>query len=192
MHNSICATSAWFSPMSMTKVLRAARRAALWHDGQRRKGEKKEPYFTHLADVALLSLIATSDPDVIAAAFLHDAIEDQGITAEQIEREFGSEVAALVVAMSDNKALSYRARKQAQIDKAPGLSPKAKIIKLADKTANLQSILHSPPKWPTERKLAYAAWARQVVRAMGEGQNPHLLMQFNAAADAVESNEARR
>jgi (p)ppGpp synthase/HD superfamily hydrolase len=61
-------------------VLRAADMAARWHVHQRRKGIAQEPYVNHLLEVASLVAEATrgSDPTVVIAALLHDAVEDQG------------------------------------------------------------------------------------------------------------------
>src|SRR6476659_6840339 len=76
-------------------VLRAADAAARWHVHQRRKGSAQEPYINHLLEVASLVAEAThgKDPDLVIAALLHDAIEDQGVTAETIASEFGKHVA---------------------------------------------------------------------------------------------------
>jgi (p)ppGpp synthase/HD superfamily hydrolase len=73
-------------------VLRAADMAARWHVHQRRKGTAQEPYINHLLEVAGLVTEATngSDPTVVIAALLHDAIEDQEITVEMIVRESAS------------------------------------------------------------------------------------------------------
>ena len=76
-------------------VLRAADAAARWHVHQRRKGSAQEPYINHLLEVASLVAEAThgKDPDLVIAALLHDAIEDQEVPRELIEREFGKRVA---------------------------------------------------------------------------------------------------
>jgi GTP diphosphokinase / guanosine-3',5'-bis(diphosphate) 3'-diphosphatase len=67
-------------------VLRAADIAARWHVHQRRKGTVQEPYINHLLEVASLVTEATggTDPTVVIAALLHDAIEDQGVTSEML------------------------------------------------------------------------------------------------------------
>jgi GTP diphosphokinase / guanosine-3',5'-bis(diphosphate) 3'-diphosphatase len=72
-------------------VLRAAGMAARWHVHQRRKGIAQEPYINHLLEVASLVAEATggNDPNLVIAALLHDAIEDQGVTSEMLAIEFG-------------------------------------------------------------------------------------------------------
>jgi (p)ppGpp synthase/HD superfamily hydrolase len=168
-------------------VLEAADTAARWHCHQRRKGDAEEPYINHLVEVARLVADATdgSDPDLVIAALLHDSIEDCGINAAEIGDRFGSDVAALVVAVTDDKALPKQTRKQLQIDHAPGLSARAKVLKQADKTSNLRALGASPPRgWPVERKREYIAWSRAVV-AGTRGTNAWLEAEFDCAADAA-------
>jgi (p)ppGpp synthase/HD superfamily hydrolase len=165
------------------KVLKAAHQAALWHVSQRRKGEAKEPYINHLIEVAALVAAAGAAEDVICAAFLHDAVEDQQISAETIAAEFGAAVAAMVIEVTDDKALPKAERKALQILHAPTLSAGAKLIKLADKISNLNSLGSSPPAdWSGERRLAYVSWCRQVAAGLC-GANATLEKLFEEAAD---------
>src|SRR3954463_272216 len=101
-------------------VLRAADAAARWHVHQRRKGSAQEPYINHLLEVASLVAEAThgEDPDLVVAALLHDAVEDQEVSYELIAREFGKRVADLVREVSDDKTLAKEVRKQKQIETA--------------------------------------------------------------------------
>src|SRR6186997_3178409 len=112
-------------------VLRAADAATRWHVHQRRKGSAQEPYINHLLEVASLVAEAThgKDPDLVIAAFLHDAIEDQEVPIELIEGEFGKRVADVVSQMTDDKALPKEERKRKQIATAREKSNDAKIIK---------------------------------------------------------------
>src|SRR3989454_3275020 len=77
-------------------VLKAADAAARWHVHQRRKGVAEEPYINHLLEVASLVTEATrgADPNLVIAALLHDAIEDQEVPREMIADIFGEDVAA--------------------------------------------------------------------------------------------------
>lgn len=168
----------------LRRVLAAADVAARWHTDQRRKGAAQEPYINHLLEVAHLVTEATGgrDPDLTIAALLHDAIEDCGITEAEITERFGADVAALVVAVTDDKALPKEERKRLQIANAAKKSDRAKILKLADKTSNLRAMKASPPaNWPAERKRDYVAWARAVV-AGTRGANPWLEAVFDQAA----------
>ena len=171
----------------LVTVMRAADAAARWHVNQRRKGAAQEPYVTHLLEVAALVAEATAgtDPNLIVAALLHDAIEDQGIIREEIATQFNDDVADLVVEVTDNKKLPKAERKQLQIKTAPKLTPRAKILKIADKISNLRSVTTSPPAdWPAQRRADYVIWTTNVVRGL-RGASDLLEQAFDrAAADA--------
>jgi (p)ppGpp synthase/HD superfamily hydrolase len=172
----------------LVKVLRAADTAARWHVHQRRKGSAQEPYLNHLIEVASLVAQAThgQDPDLIIAALLHDAIEDQEVPPDLITREFGPRVASLVQEVSDDKTLPKADRKARQVETAAKKSEGAKLIKLADKTSNLRAITHSPaPDWSVKRRLDYVDWARKVVAGL-RGASPSLENQFDHATIEAE------
>ncbi|MEO5567947.1 MAG: HD domain-containing protein [Gemmatimonadaceae bacterium] len=151
---------------SSAQLLRAVTFAATKHRDQRRKGNHQAPYINHPIEVA--TLIATvggvHDVTVLQAAILHDTIEDTDATPEEIEREFGPEVRALVVEMTDDMSLPSAERKQQQIAHAAALSRDAKLIKIADKIANVGDIArHPPPEWTPERRRNYFAWTARVI-----------------------------
>ena len=157
--------------------------AAKKHVNQRRKGEAQEPYINHLADVTRLLAAATDGKDtvLVIAGLLHDTIEDTETTFEELETEFGLEVAELVAEVSDDKSLEKGERKRLQIVKAPTKSDRAKMLKIADKTSNLQSIYHSPPTdWNLERRQEYFGWALDVVAGC-RGVNEYLEKAFDRA-----------
>jgi len=154
--------------VSLALVLAAADFAAVRHRDQRRKGEDAWPYINHPLRVAdLLSRVGgVDDPEVIAAALLHDTVEDTGTHPEEIARRFGERVRDLVLEVSDDKNLTARDRKREQIAHAPRLSHGAALIKLADKIANVSDIVQSPPAgWSEARRRDYLAWAEAVVNA---------------------------
>jgi GTP diphosphokinase / guanosine-3',5'-bis(diphosphate) 3'-diphosphatase len=109
----------------LVTVMRAADTAARWHVNQRRKGTAQEPYVTHLLEVAKLVTEPTAgaDHNLIVAALLHDAIEDQGVTREEIAAQFNDDVANLVVQVTDDKKLPKAERKRLQIKHASKLTP---------------------------------------------------------------------
>ncbi|MGQ0584302.1 MAG: HD domain-containing protein [Reyranella sp.] len=168
-------------------LARAADYAARQHIAQRRKGERAEPYINHLTEVAALLAEATGGDDValLAGGLLHDTLEDTDATYEDLEQRFGPEVAALVAEVTDDKSLPKEERKRLQIDKTPSKSRRAKLLKIADKTSNLRSMVSSPPKgWTPERLRDYVGWAEQVVRSC-RGLNAMLDAAFDVAhADA--------
>ena len=172
----------------LVTVMRAADAAARWHVKQRRKGAAQEPYVTHLLEVARLVAEATAGADVnlIAAALLHDAIEDQAITREEIASQFNDDVASLVVEVTDDKALPKAERKRLQIEHAPDLTPRAKILKFADKISNLRSLATSPPAdWPMQRGIDYVTWTTEVVQGL-RGASDLLEQEFDRAAAHAE------
>lgn len=171
------------------KVLKAADAAAHWRVNQRRKDAAQEPYINHLIEVASFVAEATEgkDPDLVIAALLHDAIEDQKIPRELIAEQFGEDVASLVFEVTDDKSLPKPERKRRQVETAPKKSPRAKLLKLADKVSNLKSVAASPPShWPVQRRLDYVAWAKAVVAALGDDVDRSLQEQFARAAERAE------
>src|SRR6476646_10922188 len=103
---------------SVRRNCAAARFAAEKHAQQKRKGENGEPYFNHLLEVA--ELIAASSPnmdvELVMAAFLHDTVEDTGVTLQELEQRFGRDVADLVAEVTDDKSLPKETRKQLQVE----------------------------------------------------------------------------
>jgi GTP diphosphokinase / guanosine-3',5'-bis(diphosphate) 3'-diphosphatase len=169
------------NPISI--VLAASAFAAHKHRDQRRKGAEASPYINH--PIAVANVLANeahiTDPTVLAAALLHDTIEDTDTTADELAGEFGSEIAAIVLEVTDDESLPKQERKRLQIAHAATLSEKAKLVKLADKISNLRDMNHSPPvDWSARRKAEYFAWAKQVVDPM-RGISPRLEALFDAA-----------
>jgi len=161
------------------RIARAIEFAARKHTTQRRKGAASEPYMNHLVDVALLVAESGADTNLIIAAYLHDTIEDQGVTHAELMDAFGYDVANLVKGVTDDKLLSKEERKRQQVQHARHASSRAKVLKIADKVSNLRSILASPPTgWSTERKLAYFDWAAEVVSGC-RGVNPWIEAKFD-------------
>jgi guanosine-3',5'-bis(diphosphate) 3'-pyrophosphohydrolase len=104
------------------------------------------------------------DENVLCAAILHDTIEDTETTADELRKHFGEKITSIVLEVSDDKSLEKEVRKQLQIDHAASLSKEAKLVKLADKIANITDIINSPPvNWTKERKQNYFTWAKAVV-----------------------------
>jgi guanosine-3',5'-bis(diphosphate) 3'-pyrophosphohydrolase len=155
--------------------------AAYKHRNQRRKDADASPYINH--PIALAHVLSTigeiEDLNVICAALLHDTIEDTDTTYFELEQQFGSKIASIVLEVSDDKSLSKSERKQLQIDHAADISFEAKLVKLADKICNLRDILTSPPSdWKLELKVGYFDWANNVVAKL-KGTNANLEAEFD-------------
>ena len=162
-------------------VLKALAFAAEKHRDQRRKGIEASPYINHPIDLAntLWHLGGVTDAVVIAAALLHDTIEDTNTTPEELQTLFGDQVKNIVLEVTDDKLLSPVLRKRLQVIKAPHKSHMAKLIKLADNICNIQDILHSPPEgWDLKRKQKYFNWAKEVVDGV-RGTNSRLEQAFD-------------
>lgn len=165
----------------LTLVLAATQFAALKHRDQRRKDADASPYINH--PIALANVLrfegGITDAITIAAALLHDTIEDTNTTYDELLTHFGREVADIVMEVTDDKTLPKATRKQLQIDHARHGSPRAKFVKLADKICNLRDLISSPPAdWSSERIHAYFNWADAVVAGL-RGSNPHLEAVFD-------------
>ena len=160
----------------MKSVIRAMAFAADKHRNQRRKDAEASPYINHpiaLADV-LTNEAGIEDERVLAAAILHDTIEDTETSEQELVRNFGKEIADIVLEVTDDKSLPKTQRKSLQIEHAPGLSRRAKLVKLADKICNLRDVAHSPPAtWELDRKREYFDWAKSVVDGL-RGVHPEL------------------
>ena len=130
----------------LVQLTRAADYAARQHIAQRRKGEAAEPYINHLTEVAALLAEATGGDDVVLlmGGLLHDTLEDTDATYEDLVQRFGPEVAALVAEVTDDKSLRKEERKRLQVEKTPSKSRRAKLLKIADKTSNLRSLVTQP------------------------------------------------
>jgi GTP diphosphokinase / guanosine-3',5'-bis(diphosphate) 3'-diphosphatase len=150
--------------------------AAGRHRKQFRKGSDKSPYINHPIQVAtlLVNQAGEKDPVLLSAAILHDVIEDTVHTEkekqeliDQIEQEFGKDVLALTLEVTDDKSLEKKERKRQQVLHAPLLSDNAKKLKIADKIMNLRDIYTNPPEnWPLQRIIEYHDWAGQVIAGM--------------------------
>ena len=153
-------------------IERAERIARVCHAGQCRKGVAKEPYTVHLEAVSSLVAAWGGSDGAIAAAWLHDTVEDCPTTShEDLIAEFGDRVANFVAELTDDKSLPKPKRKELQIENAAKKTPEAALVKLADKTSNVGAIAKSPPEgWSLARRLQYIAWAEKVVSAL-----PYLL-----------------
>ena len=132
-------------PLDTTLLDRAIVFALRAHAGTERRG-KGFPYIVHPLEAVEIVATMTADQELLAAAALHDTVEDTDVTIEQIREEFGEHIASLVEAESDikvtgvSKEESWRIRKQAAIDRLAAVPLDAKMVALGDKLSNMRAI----------------------------------------------------
>ncbi len=132
-------------PLDTQLLDRAIIFAVKAHSGTERRG-KGYPYIVHPLEAVEIVSTMTSDQELLAAAALHDTVEDTPVTVEQIRAEFGPRIASLVAAESDqvfegvSESDSWHDRKQAAIDRLARASREAKMVALGDKLSNMRAI----------------------------------------------------
>ena len=132
-------------PLDTTLVDAAIRFAVDAHAGTERRG-KGFPYVIHVLEAMSIVATRTSDPELLAAAALHDTVEDTDVTLDRIREVFGARVASLVETETDiqlsedGRQKSWRERKQAAIDRLAATSREAKMVALGDKLSNMRAI----------------------------------------------------
>ncbi len=153
--------------MSMSLVERAKLFGINAHKGLFRKNAAREPYSTHIAEVAALVEQSGGSSEEIAAAWLHDVVEDTPFTLKQIFAEFGNTVAEIVDGLTDPAEFTGIAtleRKTLQAQRVAKKSDSVKRVKIADQISNTQSVAHDPPvEWQAPKCILYTEGARRIV-----------------------------
>lgn len=135
----------WTTMEKLPLLDRAIAFAVMKHSGQRRKGADL-PYITHVVEAMEIVSRMTDDEELRAAAVLHDTLEDTGTTKEELVQCFGSRVADLVAAESENKRADQRAedtwmtRKQEMISHLAEGTTEARMLALGDKLSNIRAM----------------------------------------------------
>ena len=120
-------------------VVKAAEFAKTKHQHQKRL-DGVTPYFAHCEGVARIVAGKTKDPTLIAAAYLHDTIEDTGVTYDKLERKFGRDVADIVSALSHDNRLPEKAQLEEYRKRLFSAPLGTRVIKVADILQNIQSL----------------------------------------------------
>jgi len=132
-------------PLNTDLLDRAIVFAVRAHAGTERRG-KGFPYIVHPMEAVSIVATMTSDQELLAAAALHDTVEDTDVTIDELRSEFGDRVATLVEEESDSfqegvsEEESWHGRKQAAIDRLSKASREAKLVALGDKLSNMRAI----------------------------------------------------
>lgn len=110
------------------------------HEGHVRK-DSPIPYIVHPLEVALILARHGFSDTVVAAALVHDTVEDTPVTLEEIRRELGDEAAALVAPITHDDSLSWDEKKKAYIESVRRAPEEVRAISVADKIANAHSLI---------------------------------------------------
>lgn len=168
-------------------LLSTALFAAQRHRDQRRSDGFRSPLINHPLEVACLLAEegGVTEIPVLQAALLHDIVESDCGTLEEIKETFGPAVAEMVAECSDDTSLPRDQQKRMQLENAPALSKGAKQIRIADKISNLrtiQAMASAGPEiegaWDPDHCRRYRDWAARLVHAVREA-NPALAASFD-------------
>ncbi len=169
------------------------------HSGVTRKREST-PYILHPMEAAVIVGTLTSDSEVLAAAVLHDTVEDTGVSIEELEVRFGPRVAALVASETENKypgqpkSETWRTRKEESLaELAAAEDPGVKLLWLGDKLSNIRSLYRSwkisgDAIWKTfnQRDPTQQAWYyRSVTAALIELKGYEAWQELNELVETV-------
>ena len=168
------------------------------HAGTERRG-KGFPYVVHPLEAVAIVSTMTSDQELMAAAVLHDTVEDTAVTLEQIRDAFGDRVAALVDVESnipvddENKTDSWHERRQAALHRLTHASRDAKIVALGDKLSNMRAIardyaLQGDALWSSfhvKTREAHEWYYRGLTHALSELSDTPAYKEFLQLVDQV-------
>ncbi len=169
-------------------VTSALRFAAETYEGSTRPDSK--PFVTHLSETADLVAKAGGGPEEVAAAWLHDMVEDGHVTLDAIRKRFGDAVAALVADLTDPDdvlgSVTIQQRKAAQAQRLADAPAGAKRIKMAEQISILRALAVARPRsWSVERSIGYVEGTLRVAEVC-RGVSPFLDERFAAAHAAAE------
>lgn len=137
----------------MTLIERAARVATVAHKEQVRKSDGS-PYIVHPFMCAMMLVKYDFPEAVVAAALVHDVLEDTKVSEQELQRELGDEVVAIVRMVTEDKSLDWHSRKQAYIKAVRNAPEEAKAVSLVDKIHNMQSLLDA------HEQLGTSLWSK--------------------------------
>ena len=171
-----------------------------YHSGQKRKGDG-HPYLEHPLEVAHILFRARLDPDIIAAGYCHDLLEDTDCQEHEIEEKCGKEVLRIVKAVSNDEELSDKAdwekKKSKYVESVRAGGEKAIAVSVADKIANLYSFLEQykkegPKLWQKfNRGKDKKVWfEKEVLKMAQEGWKHPMLKTLEALIQKLEETEA--
>jgi len=176
----------------MEILLRTLLFASMKHTGQVRNGGKGIPFINHPIEVAHFVAMARGTLAAILAAFLHDVMEDCGVTAEEILELYhdaptiGQHVLAIVQEHTDPPGITFQAAKEREIAlmTADGYLPDTKMVILADQLSNMREFVRNPPKWGNGTEQTYITLMKRLIDA-ARGTSAVLETEFDCAYEAA-------
>lgn len=180
----------------MDLIDKALQIASMAHEGQYRKNTKI-PYISHPVAVGMILQEAGYKKEMVAAGILHDTVEDTNLSLEDIERDFGKDIALLVEGCSEpDKSLSWEERKQHTIDFLKNAPEEIRVVACADKLHNVRSIRLDAEKsgeqvWNRFRrgKEQQEWYYRNVIDSLGKASNFPLLKQLKMEVEQLFQKE---
>jgi len=167
----------------MSKVYDAMTTAIDAHGDQKRK-YTGDPYWKHLAEVAAIVNTVTDDEDVIAAAWLHDTLEDTELTRSAIREQFGERVLSLVIGLTEVDVSGNRkVRKEAERARLASQGGDVQTIKYADLISNTSSIVNNDPGFAR----VYLDEKVQLLQSMTDGNEMLWCMALRIYSDALQA-----
>lgn len=155
--------------MGMQLISQAYRLASEVHLGQYKKGKNLTvPYINHCISVAdtLIKYFPNVLSEEIIAALLHDTIEDTHITFEYLKKEFGVEIASIILQLTDPEKIHFFKSKMWQVNSMYNKSYSAQRVKLADAFDNTSEMVTNPPKkWGRKKILFYVNTRNLIFRS---------------------------
>lgn len=182
-----------------TKMLdRAIVFAVEAHGGTERRG-KGFPYIVHPLEAMAIVATMTTDQELLAAAVLHDTVEDTEVSVEQLKEVFGERVAAIVDDESDievkgeSKAESWHVRKEHTLSHLRQSSHESKIVALGDKLSNMRAIARDYAtfgddiwqQFHVKDRAAHEWYYRGLVEALRDLQSTTAFQEFEALVERV-------
>ncbi len=185
-------------PLNTDLLDRALVFAIQAHAGTERRG-KGFPYIVHPLEAVEIVSTITPDQELLAAAALHDTVEDTSVTEARIREAFGDRIADLVASESDvfpegqSEEESWRGRKQAAIDRLARASHDAKVVALGDKLSNMRAIardyaLRGDELWNifhVKDKASHAWHYRGLLEALRELEDTFAFKEFETLVNQV-------
>ncbi len=162
------------NPLETTLFDEAAKFAIEAHHNTERRC-KGYPYIIHPMEAASIVASITNDPEMLAAAILHDTVEDTDVTLEQIRERFGDRVAMLVQheTAPASEHLSWREKRTKQVEQLAAAPYDSKVVAIGDKLSNLRGIardyrLYGDATWKLFHAPNGKADIEWYYRSMGE------------------------